>query len=152
MTRVRPLLAAAALAAAGLAAAAPASAQDPESCTVAFIVDGDTFNCADGTTVRLLLVNAAEGGRFGEAARRALATLVPKGSVVRIEPGAKPRDGQGRLRAFVYLPDGRLVNQVLIRLGYAFFEPDPPNTAHVDDLRAAENRARRERLGVWTGG
>ena len=28
------------------------------SCTIAFVVDGDSFNCRDGTKVRLLLVNA----------------------------------------------------------------------------------------------
>ncbi|MBW3660475.1 MAG: thermonuclease family protein [Gemmatimonadetes bacterium] len=131
-------------------AASGQPAAPPEACTVAFVVDGDTFNCRDGTTVRLLLVDAPEGGRFGDAARRALATLVPVDSTVRIETDREIRDGQGRLQGYVRLDDGRLVNDVLIRKGFAFFEPNPPNHRHAGRLRAAEDLARSEGLGVWS--
>ena len=40
------------------------------SCTVAFVIDGDSFNCRDGTKVRLLLVNAPESGPFGDSRLR----------------------------------------------------------------------------------
>ena len=68
---------------------APARAQKEQvetlSCTVAYVIDGDSFNCRDGTKIRLLLVNAPESGPFGDLARRALVGLLPVGETFRIE-------------------------------------------------------------------
>lgn len=122
----------------------------PQRCTVAFVVDGDTFNCRDGTSVRLLMVDAPEGGRFGEASRRALSTLAPIDATVRLETDQEVHDDQGRVRAYVYLDDGRMVNDVMIRKGFAFFKPSLPNVRHADRLRAAEEIARQKGIGVWS--
>lgn len=121
----------------------------PGRCTVAFVVDGDTFNCRDGTSVRLLLVDAPEGGRFGDASRRALSTLLPVDTSVRLETDREVHDDQGRVRAYVYT-DGRMVNDVMIRKGFAFFKPSPPNELHAARLRAAEESARQKGIGVWS--
>lgn len=130
---------------------ATASAQRAvdRTCTVAFVVDGDTFNCRDGTTVRLFMVDAPEGGRFGDASRRALATLIPVDATVRIEEGASERDSQGRLLGYVYLDDGRMVNDVMIRKGFAFFKPGSPDARHSERLRTAESIAKSGEIGVW---
>lgn len=135
-----------------LAVPGPASAQQAvdRTCRVAFVIDGDTFNCRDGTSVRLFGVDAPEGGRFGDLSRRALATLLPVDSVVRIERGGEERDSQGRLRGFVYLDDGRMVNAVMIRKGYAFFKPGSPDAPHSEQLRTAERIAKRDEVGVWS--
>lgn len=129
---------------------ATAPAQTPDSCTVAFVLDGDTFNCRGGGTVRLALVDAPEGGSFGNIARRALATMLPVGTPVRLEFDEKNRDGNGRLLSYVFLPDGRFANEILVRLGYAFFKPDPANDRYSARLRQAENQARSRGLGVWS--
>lgn len=129
---------------------ADAHAQGDKTCTVAFVVDGDTFNCRDGTSVRLLMVDAPEGGRFGEASRRALSTLAPIDATVRLETDREVRDDQGRVRAYVYLDDGRMVNDVMIRKGFAFFKPSLPDVRHADRLRAAEEIARQKGIGVWS--
>lgn len=122
----------------------------PRRCVVAFVVDGDTFNCRDGTSVRLLLTDAPESGRFGDASRRALSTLVPIDSIVRLETDSEVRDRQGRVHAYVYLDDGRMVNDVMIRKGFAFFKPSPSNERHAERLRTAEEIARRQGIGVWS--
>lgn len=129
-----------------------ASAQNAarRTCKVAYVVDGDTFNCRDGTTIRLSQVDAPEGGRFGDASRRALATLIPVDREVRVENAAESRDDQGRLLGIVYLDDGRMVNDVMIRKGFAFFKPGSPDAPHADRLRTAENEARSAELGVWS--
>lgn len=130
-----------------VAVVAPLGAQEFTSCRVAFVVDGDTFNCESGTTVRLRLVDAPDGGRFGELSRRALVRLLPRGSTVRLETETE-RDSQNRLLAYVYDPDGRMVNRTLVRLGYAFLKPRAGGR-HIEMMRAAELEARRRSLGVW---
>lgn len=137
-----------ALAAFALALPVSARAQEQEGCVVAFVLDGDTFNCRDGTTVRLLGIDAPEGGRFGEAARRALATLLPVDSRVRLEFDAERTDGEGRTLAYVF-SNGRMANEVMVRLGYAFFRPDPDHRRFSPQLRSAENEAKEARIGVW---
>jgi micrococcal nuclease len=133
---------------------APARAQDegePESfsCTVAFVIDGDSLNCRDGTKVRLLLVNAPESGPFGDLARRALVGLLPVGETFRIEIDRERRDKQGRVLGYVFLADGQMANELMIRQGYAFLKPSEDNRRYLPRLREAEAAARETRRGVW---
>jgi micrococcal nuclease len=125
--------------------------QNPDdACVVAHVLDGDTFNCQDGRKVRLLLVDTPEAGRFGNVARRALATLIPVGTEVAIEVDSIPRDETGRTLGYVYMADGRMVNEVLVREGFGFFKPSRPNDRYAEKLRAAEDLAREETRGVWS--
>jgi micrococcal nuclease len=138
---------------AALTVAIPTSARAQESgeaCRIAHVIDGDTFNCTDGRKVRLLLVDAPDSGRFGSVARAALATLIPVRSVVAIETDSTPRDDEGRVLAYVHLGDGRLVNEILVREGFAFFKPSRENRQYAPRLRSAEDLARSETRGVWS--
>lgn len=117
---------------------------------MAYVVDGDTLNCRGGEHVRLFHVDAPEDGPFGDLARRALAALLPVGTTVQIETDGGSRDKQGRLLAYVLLEDGRMVNEMLIRQGYAFLKPTRNSDRHAERLRMAETHARENRLGVWT--
>jgi micrococcal nuclease len=132
---------------------APARAQQEDtetlSCTVAYVIDGDSFNCRNGTKVRLLLVNAPESGPFGDLARRALVGLLPVGQTFRIEIDRERRDGQGRLLAYVFLADGQMANELMIRQGYAFLKPSEDNRRYLPRLREAEAAARETRRGLW---
>ena len=119
------------------------------SCTVAYVVDGDSFNCRDGTKVRLLLVNAPESGPFGDLARRALVGLLPVGETFRIEFDRERRDGQGRRLGYVFLADGQMANELMIRQGYAFLKPSEDNRRYLSRLREAEAAARETRRGLW---
>ena len=131
----------------------PARAQEEEpetiSCTVAYVIDGDSFNCRNGTKVRLLLVNTPESGPFGDLARRALVGLLPVGGTVRIEIDRERRDGQGRLLGYVFLADGQMANELMIRQGYAFLKPSEENRGYLPRLREAEAAARETRRGLW---
>ena len=127
----------------------PAALGAQEACVVAHVVDGDTFNCRDGRNVRLLLADAPDAGRFGSLTRRALTALAPTGSSVRLETDSIPRDSQARLLAYVFLPDGRMINEILVREGFAFYEPSRENVRYAARLRAAEDAARSENRGVW---
>lgn len=137
----------AAVAALALTAAGPVAGQT-RPCVVAFVDDGDTFHCRDGTAVRLIGVDAPEGGRFGDASRRALLTLIPVDATVRLEVEGE-RDSQGRVEAYVFVGE-KMVNEVLVKLGYAFYRPDPDRTRYAPRLRAAEREAKQGKLGVWS--
>ncbi|MGH7570258.1 MAG: thermonuclease family protein [Gemmatimonadota bacterium] len=119
------------------------------SCTVAFVIDGDSFNCRNGAKVRLLLVNAPEDGPFGDLARGALAGLLPVGDRFRIETDRLRQDKQGRVLGYVFLPDGQMVNEMMIRQGYAFLKPDETNRKYLPELREAEAAARDTGRGLW---
>lgn len=121
-----------------------------EGCQVAYVVDGDTFNCADGRKVRLLLIDAPDKGEFGGSARAALMEMLPMGSNATLEFDRKRRDADGRWLAYVYGPDGAMVNIVLVRRGYAFVEFDRDNKRHLGALREAEREARTAGRGVWS--
>lgn len=123
----------------------------PLSCTVERIIDGDTFVCESGERVRLTLVNTPEMSDepLGRMARRFLLGLMPPGSEVELELDVAERDRYGRILAYVRLPDGRMVNRVLAREGYAQVMVVPPNVRHVETMRAAADSARREEAGLW---
>jgi micrococcal nuclease len=71
-----------------------------------------------------------------------------KGQNVTLSSDDPPRDRHGRLLAYVYLPDGRLLNRVLIEQGlavvYRRFE-----FRMKEAFLAAETQARQTQKGLW---
>ena len=136
----------------GDVAAERSVAANTEGCVVARIVDGDTFACADGTRVRLLLLDAPERGQgaYADSAARLLSRLTPVGTRVRLVRDVQPHDRYRRLLAYVYAGDV-FVNRELVRRGMAHVAVYPPNVREVETLRAAADSARAERLGLWSG-
>ena len=111
------------------------------------ITDGDTIKVLrDGRaeTVRLQGVDAPEKRQaYGERARRFVADLSFDRTVV-VRPTG--RDRNGRLLGEVVLPDGRSLNQELVRAGYAWWF-----RRYSRDVRLArlEEEARQGRRGLW---
>jgi micrococcal nuclease len=124
---------------------------DAAVCVVGRIVDGDTLVCDGGVRIRLLLIDAPElsQGHWGEVARDVLATLAPPGTPLRLERDVQPRDRFGRTLAYLWLDDGRMVNEELLRAGVAVVSVHPPNVRHVERLREAVVEAREARTGLW---
>ena len=141
-----------------LLCAPPATGQRPAPprvrCTVRRISDGDTFRCEEGRTkVRLLLIDAPEmdQGPFGVQAQRALQNILPVGSVVALEYDVAHTDQFGRTLAYAWRSDGVLVNEAMVRNGYAVPLTYSPNVKYVERIRAAAKSARAGRLGLWNG-
>lgn len=126
------------------------SLAQPATCTVVYVVDGDTINCEGGATVRLLLVDAPDQGNFGEQARAYVISLAPKGSQLRLEYDENPRDKSGRWLAYTFLPDGTFLNKRLVEKGFAYVEFSAKNRARLQELRQAEQGARGEQMGLWS--
>lgn len=121
-------------------------------CTVERVVDGDTIRCVGLGRVRLLLIDAPERDQGEWAARSsdALAGLLPVGATVHLETDIQERDRFGRLLAYIYLPEGVQVNELMVRMGYAVVVSYPPNVRHIDPLRRARSLAQVERRGLWS--
>jgi len=130
--------------------ARPAAAQQPAACKVVYVLDGDTVNCEGGVTVRLLLVDVPDRGAFGEEGRAFLVGLLPKGTEVRLEYDANPRDSEGRWLAYAFLQDGTFLNKSLVDRGFAYVEFSAANQARLKELREAEQVARGKSIGVWS--
>jgi len=123
-------------------------------CAVERVVDGDTLVCSDAGRIRLLLIDAPEldQGPFGEMAKTALEGLLPSGVKVELETDVQSHDQYNRLLAYVYLPDGRMVNELLLDMGVAVVSVYPPNVRHVDRFRSIVEGAREARRGLWAVG
>lgn len=111
------------------------------------ITDGDTIkvlHAGRAETVRLQGVDAPERRQaYGERARRFAADLSFDRTVVVRAAG---RDRNGRLLGEVVLPDGRSLNQELVRAGYAWWFRRYSRDARLARL---EEEARQGRRGLW---
>ncbi len=130
----------------------PATPPAP-SCTVERVGDGDTFSCRDGRKVRLLGVDTPELGQGepGRQAHAALRRLLPLGTTVRLERDVAPRDRYGRELAYVWA-GSRMVNETLVREGWAMLYTLPPNVKYAGRLEQAQKEARSARAGLWASG
>ena len=139
----------------------PARGAAPGEATVDRVVDGDTVRVRlagrpDTESVRLIGIDTPEthgpGGLrecFGQEASARLAELLPGDTEVRLVRDAEARDRYGRLLAYVWLPDGRMLNRQIAADGYAQTLTIPPNVEFADVFRRAAAAARRAALGLW---
>lgn len=123
--------------------------QEP-SCIVSHVVDGDTFRCRDGRKVRLTGIDSPEDqqGPFGAKARRALQGMLPLGTEVRLERDVGLTDRYRRRLAYAW-SGSTLVNEAMVRGGWAVLYTVPPNVKYAERFRRAQNEARAGGAGLW---
>lgn len=128
-------------------------AQTERYARVTKVTDGDTLHLSGIGPVRLIGIDTPEvhGGAecFGTQASRFAARLVPLGSRVRYRVGVEERDRYGRVLAYIWLADGRMLNRVMVRRGYARPLTIPPNVEFADAFRRVAAAARRAGRGLW---
>ncbi len=124
-------------------------------------VDGDTIKVLiDGQekTVRLLGVDTPETKDprkkvqcFGHAASDfTKKTLEGKAVHLIMDSTQGDTDKYHRLLRYVYLEDGTMLNELLVREGYAFaYERFP--TMRLENLKELEKIAREQKKGLWGG-
>ena len=71
-----------------------------------------------------------------------------EGKAVHLEFDTQLRNDQGLVEAYVFLPDGTLLNVELLRMGYANIRLTPPNMKYAPELRKAYQEARHEMRGM----
>ncbi len=145
-------------------------------CSVIRVVDGDTFHCRppDGRDekVRLVGIDTPEIERnpkamrdsersgqdldtiisLGRNAENFTKSYLKSGTTVKLELDVQPRDKYGRLLAYVYLPNGILLNALLIQEGYAQVMTIPPNVKYQDLFFKLQREARENNRGPWGQG
>ncbi|MBT6408172.1 MAG: thermonuclease family protein, partial [Nitrospina sp.] len=120
-------------------------------------VNGEVVQVQDGDTltvkterdklykVRLSDIDAPEMGQpFGKVARR-LATDLARRKTVRVNYTFK--DKYGRLIGEVFLPDGKLLNEEMLKAGLAWhYRVKHPHSSFLEKL---EYKAWQKNLGLW---
>ncbi len=132
--------------------------------TLIEVTDGDTIRVDVGgreEPVRLILIDTPETRDpnnapecFGQEATAYLSWMLSLGGDLYLETDVSDRDRFGRLLRYVWLDfgDGEvyLVNEALVRAGYAAFSTFPPDVKYVDEIREAGQFAREHRYGLWS--
>ncbi|MDW8095992.1 MAG: thermonuclease family protein [Aquificaceae bacterium] len=142
-------------------------------CSVIRVFDGDTFECrlksGEDVKVRLVGVDTPESSPNPKARRdversgRSMEEIVQMGRLAKsftesiLKPGVKvylefdvqKTDKYGRWLAYVWLSDGRMLNEILIREGYAQVYTIPPNVKYQERFLYVQRKAREEGRGLW---
>lgn len=126
----------------------------PEAAIVSVVIDGDTVRLSDGRVLRYIGMDAPEAGSrnrpikcLAEAATARNRALV-EGREVRLERDVSETDVYGRLLRYVYV-NGLLINEALVREGFATSATFPPDLKYQDILRNAEREARSAKRGLF---
>ncbi len=127
----------------------------PKEAQVIRVIDGDTAELAGGARVRFLGIDAPEMERDGRPAeplahqsKNYVASLI-QGKTVRLEYDRERYDRYGRLLAYLFLPDGAMVNLAVVRQGLARVYSQAPNFRHQEALNAAQQEAMAAGRGLW---
>jgi len=123
---------------------------------VIHVVDGDTIDVdINGTIQRVRLIGIdtpeihGDVQCFGpEAAAYTTARLL--GQTVGLEKDVSETDKYGRLLRYVWLGD-ELLNETLVREGYASVSTYPPDVKYAERFLAAQQEAQSAGRGLWGG-
>lgn len=133
-----------------------ASSDETSQVTVTRVIDGDTIEVSTGQRVRYIGIDTPESVDprtavqcFGVEASSANRTLV-QGKAVRLEKDISETDRYGRLLRYIWLGD-ILVNDYLVRQGFARSSSYPPDIKYQEQFRQAEAEAQAGNLGMWAG-
>ncbi|SKC08037.1 micrococcal nuclease [Sphingobacterium nematocida] len=125
------------------------------------LVDGDTFWVEDGDShrikVRLIGIDAPEARNafkkkkhpFGAESKAYLGKMVENSPYINLTFDVDRTDAYGRTLAYAFLPDGTMINERMVRDGYAILMTYPPNIKYEQKLRDAQKKARESNLGIW---
>lgn len=119
------------------------------------IIDGDSVEAnirGRKEQVRLIGIDAPELGQkpWGKRSKKFLEALISaSGWQARIEYDVEKRDKYNRVLAYLRSRDNKLINEEMLRNGYAVLFTLPPNVKHSDRLRSAQVIARENKRGIW---
>ena len=140
--------------------------------TVTRVIDGDVIQVIYGGVekrVRLIGIDAPESRidrkalkdadmsehdieaivEMGAKAKAYVNGLIKRGNFITIEFDEKEMDRYGRLLCYVYLSNGKMLNEEIVRAGYAIVKTIPPNVKYKDKFLNAFNYAEETKGGLW---
>ena len=136
------------------------------------IIDGDAIQVLYGGVekrVRLIGIDAPESRidrkalkdanmseydieaivEMGAKAKAYVNGLIKRGDFVTIEFDVREMDRYGRLLCYVYLSNGKMLNEEIVKAGYANVKTIPPNVKYKDTFLKAFNYAEETKGGLW---
>jgi len=129
--------------------------------TVTNVIDGDTLdiNCRDNqnsnTRIRLIgidtpEINTESGDMYfaREASDFARKTSLGKHVTVYLDEKENTRDIYGRLLAYILLPDGVFLNEIMLSEGFAYAYTKYRHSFY-NKYNQIESRARSGKKGLW---
>ena len=142
-----------------------------ETATVLQVIDGETIKIeyhGARELIRLIGIDAPpnranrkalrEAEKNGEDVRTVIArgreaasyvkTLVGIGETIRMEFGVEERNRRGRLLGYVYLSNGSMLNEEIVRGGYAAVSTFPPDLKYQERFLRAYGEARESGKGL----
>ena len=143
-----------------------------ELVTVIKIIDGDTLWVRYGgqrEKVRLIGIDTPESKvstkakreaqktgqdieaiiTMGKMATKYVSSLIEPGHKVTIEFDVQQMDRYGMLLGYVYLSNGKMLNEEVIKAGYANVLTISPNFKYKDKFLKALKEARKRQRGLW---
>lgn len=124
--------------------------------SVVRVIDGDTIDIEDDIRIRLLGIDAPERGEcFYKESKSFLIDLI-EDKQVNIKKDITGKDSYDRLLRYIILPsdesekDDILVNESLVRNGYAFTLAISPDTHYRDLFSSAQEEAKKKGRGLWS--
>ena len=143
-----------------------------EPATIKRVVDGDTLKIiyqGQEESVRLIGIDTPESKRnkkaykdagrsgkdvdeiaaMGKEAAKYMRTIAREGDRVNIEFDVQKRDKYRRLLGYVYLENGRMLNEEIIKAGYASPMTFPPNVKYQDRFLKLYREARDAKRGLF---
>jgi len=150
----------------------PFPLQAYEEGKVLSIVDGDTVKVIyhqKGESIRLIGIDKPESRptkkamqdaqrtksdietiiSHGKEAKEFVMTLMKPGDFLWLEFDVRRRDPYGRLLAYLYLPSGKMLNEEIVKAGYAQLMTIPPNVKYQERFLKAYREARENHRGLW---
>ncbi|MBI5202924.1 MAG: thermonuclease family protein [Elusimicrobia bacterium] len=131
----------------------PEGKELPSEGLVADVADGDTLTVEGVGKIRLQGVDTTEKLHPTKpvqylSAEASAFTKKIIGQRVRLEYGKELYDKYGRVLAYVFLPDGKMLNAELIRLGLGYSYTRYPHK-YLKEFNRLEDEAKAGNLGLW---
>jgi len=142
--------------------------------TVTRVIDGDTIQALYGgmeKRIRLIGIDTPESRvnrkakkdkyanmsehdikaiiEMGKKAKAYVNGLIKRGDSITIELGVQEMDKYGRLLGYVYLSNGKMLNEEIVKAGYAVIMTIPPNVKYKDRFLIAYQEAKEDKRGLW---
>ena len=86
---------------------------------------------------------------MGKKAKAYVNGLIKRGDSITIELGVQEMDKYGRLLGYVYLSNGKMLNEEIVKAGYAVIMTIPPNVKYKDRFLIAYQEAKEDKRGLW---
>jgi len=125
------------------------------------VVDGDTFWIdnmhPEGLKIRFIGIDAPESRNafkkkkqfYGKESKEYLENLL-NGQKVRLEFDVDSLDQLERTLAYVFLENGEMVNELIVKSGNGILMTITPNIKYEDLFLKAQTYARENKLGLWS--